>query len=467
MAKSTLKNSIGLRLAIIAFLTLLLLIPKIMITNLIDERKERMIDAQDEVSGKWGTSQVITGPVLTIPYKVKIKNKEGSETISIRYANFLPKTLNITGNVKAKQLHRGIYDIAVYEGDILLQGEFEKPDFDDLNIDEENIIWKDAVVAVTFSDMGGIKNLVKMNFSGNEYDAEPSAVYKNGYGEKLQTDILLTDLRIRKASDKKGALAIKLNQDDIFKSRKFSIPVELKGSESLRFAPVGKETMVKIESGWQNPSFNGAFLPAERNITESGFNASWKVLYLNRNFPQQWKNSQYNLESSSFGVDFKLPVEQYQKTSRTSKYAIMFIALTFMAFFVIEVLHNKAVHPIQYLLVGFALLIFYTLLLSFTEQMAFWLAYFLAALAIVLLVAFYTSYIFKSKTTATIIAGILTILYGFLFVVLQLQDFALLVGSLGLFVVLSLVMYLTRKIDWFDAGKFDINNKPNESNSQF
>jgi len=210
---------------------------------------------------------------------------------------------------------------------------------------------------------------------------------------------------------------------------------------------------VKISSQWGNPSFGGEFLPVERQVQSNHFTAAWKVLHLNRNYPQQWLGSRHKIMESSFGVELLLPIDEYQKTMRTAKYAIMFIALTFLAFFLTEVLNKKVIHPIQYILIGLALILFYTLLLSFSEHIKFNSAYLLSSFAIIALVTAYTKSVLSNKLATAIIAGILIVLYGFLYIILQLQDYALLLGSVGLFIILAIVMYVTRKIDWFAIGK--------------
>jgi inner membrane protein len=217
----------------------------------------------------------------------------------------------------------------------------------------------------------------------------------------------------------------------------------------LKFVPVGKTTDIEISSVWNTPSFTGAFLPDERQINDSGFVAKWNILQLNRNFPQTWVNNKYNIEESAFGVNLLLPVDQYQKSMRSAKYAIMFIALTFIIFLFVEILNKKRIHPVQYILVSFGLLLFYTLLLSLAEHIGFNLAYVISGAAIVGLITSYSQSIFKKTKLTLIMGGALSFLYIFLFVVLQLQDFALILGSIGLFIILAIIMYLSRKIDCY------------------
>jgi inner membrane protein len=214
---------------------------------------------------------------------------------------------------------------------------------------------------------------------------------------------------------------------------------------------VGKETTVKLSSTWPDPSFVGNFLPAHHETSQEGFDASWKILHLNRNYPQKWTGSNNQVEASTFGVKLLVPVDEYQKNMRTAKYAFMFIGLTFLSFFMIELLNKKLIHPIQYLLIGFSLLVFYTLLLSFSEQMVFKYAYMISSVATIGLITSYTRGVLKDTLQTGIILLILVLLYAYLYIVLQLQDLALMIGSIGLFIILSLVMYLTRKVDWFST----------------
>ena len=234
---------------------------------------------------------------------------------------------------------------------------------------------------------------------------------------------------------------------------RFSFDVELKGSQQLYFTPVGKETDVVLNSDWQTPKFDGAFLPDQHKTDKAGFKAHWNILNLNRNYPQSWTGSSYKLRDSSFGVDLKLPVDNYQKSHRSIHYAILFIGLTFLVFFFIEIFQASGIHPIQYILVGIALVVFYTLLLSISEHIRFNYAFILSALATVALISMYVRAILGSLKMSLFIAGLLSMLYLFIFVIIQLEDLALLIGSIGVFVILGLVMYFSRKIDWYGIGQ--------------
>ena len=414
------KQSLSFRLTIIGLLSLVLLIPAHMIQSLIIERQDRRDNAIKEVSQKWGGSQILTGPILSIPFR---------DTSKTKYIHFLPDELMIKASINPDIRYRGIYEVALYNAQLQMEGSFSIAGVERLGIPADRLIWNDAFIAIGISDMKGIKNLIKIKWNQKEYDATPSI---------QSTDILASGISIKPGFDK--------NFNDKFK---FSSAINLNGSSSLMFSPIGKITQVDISSTWQNPSFTGNFLPETYDVLSNGFKAKWQIFHLNRNYPQYWIGDQYNPANSSFGVNLYIPVDEYQKIMRMSKYAIMSIALTFLSFFLIELLNRKIIHPIQYIIIGFALLVFYTLLLSFSEHVAFGYAYLIASLGIVTLITAYTKTVLKSNLQTIIIAALLTVLYALLYVVLQLQDFALLMGSIGLFIILAIVMYITRSIDWF------------------
>lgn len=429
------RQSVGLRLFIIAGLSLVLLIPATLIILLINEREQRRDHAILEVSEKWGQSQVIAGPILTIPYRRAVSSNDGKTVTTVmENAHFLPEQLQVTGELVPEIRHRGIYDVVLYQSDLQLTGTFTAPNFGELSIAPENILWQEAVFALGISDLKGIRETIVIKWNELDHIANPGIESK---------DVLFS------------GISTKLAVQPATPGYSFSVGLKLNGSGELQFLPVGKETKVNIAAAWGNPSFVGSFLPVTREVRHDRFNAAWSVLHLNRNYPQQWLGPRQELLASAFGVKLLLPIDEYQKTTRSAKYAIMFIALTFLAFFMIEILNKKILHPIQYLLVGFALLVFYTLLLSISEYLHFNQAYLIASAAVVLLISAYTRGMLQNNLITLIIGGILVLLYGFLFVILQLQDYALLLGSIGLFVILALVMYLTRNIDWFGVGKAD------------
>jgi len=424
------KYSISARLIIIGFLVMLLLIPSFMIRSLIRERQDRRNDAISEVSEKWGQTQTITGPILSIPYTKYFTTEDNETSTKTMYTHILPDFLEIDGTIHPEVRNRGIYEVVLYNSELHFNGKVLIPDLGDLKIPTKDIIWKNAFISVGITDMKGIEELITFEIDDDDYLAN-SGIETN--------DVIISGVS-------KIINNIKPNHDF-----EFSFNLNINGSNGLTLTPVGKETNVTISSDWISPSFIGHFIPTDHEINENGFTANWKVLHSNRNFPQKWVGSKHKIEEFSFGVDLLMPVDEYQKNMRTAKYAFMFISLTFLSFFMIELLNKKIIHPIQYLLIGFSLLVFYSLLLSISEHISFKYAYLISSIATIALISTYTISVLKSRLQTSIIFSILVLLYVYLFIVIQLQDFALLIGSIGLFVILSLVMFLTRKIDWFST----------------
>jgi inner membrane protein len=430
MARNGLRSSVGARLVIVGLMTFILLIPAVMIRFLVYERQDRRDSVASEISGNWGGNQRVIGPVLNVPFRYVGYDEQGRAMESICYAHFLPAKLDITGAIDPEVRNRGIYKVIVYNSKLDLSAVFSRPRFGDLNVDPGDILWSDASVSLGISDMKGVKDPVDVNWNGGMIETNPGIPNNDVVSSGMTMPVDLS------GNETEFTYQTKLN---------------LNGSFGLRFSPMGKETNLHLSSTWRNPSFTGDYLPTEREVTDNGFQSDWRILYVSRDFPQQWIGSRYQVDKSLFGVSLLVPVDQYQKTMRTIKYSIMFFALTFLTFFVIEILGGRPIHPIQYLLIGLALLIFYTLLLSLSEYIPFGYAYLVASIAIVALITLYSTSFLSGKLRPMIVALVLVVLYGYLYVVLQLQDYALLMGSFILFVALALTMYLTRKIDWFSA----------------
>ena len=448
------KNSVIARIIIIGVLVLILLIPTTMIKELINEREQRRNDAITEAGSKWGEPQIIAGPILMVPYKeITAQEKEKKPIEEIKSAYFLPQSLNISGAVSPKVLQRGIYEVVAYSSDLKFEGKFSAPDFKSLNIPEENVLWDRAEVLVSLTDMRGVKNNLKIKWNGKDFQLKSGvlsglSLYEKNEANRTESDMFAA--KIISAKEIKSAvnarIPVEAKQND--KTYNYSFAVNINGSDDLAFLPLGSETNVELSSDWKNPSFDGAFLPDEREIGDKGFKAKWKILQLNRSFPESWVGGTI-ISDSVFGVKLLVPVDEYQKNTRSIKYSIMFIALTFLIFFFIEVFNKKRIHPIQYLLTGLALVLFYSLLLSISEQLSFDLAYLISGAATIILVTLYSKTIFKSVKLALVQGGLLLIIYSFIYTIIQLQDYSLLIGNIGLFMVLAIVMYVSRNINWY------------------
>ena len=431
------------KMAAIAVLVLLLLIPLAMVQSVLRERLNRRDEAVREITSTWGREQVVIGPILMIPYKYnqriwkeqvlngRIERVETMESAQ-RRAYFLPSVFSADGTLKPDRLNRGIYETVVYSGALNLRGSFDRPSFEEWRVDPEMILWDEAEIALSITDLRGAKESLKIRLADQTIQLMP--------GRKME-------------GFENGIYAKIKNLNGQMDSIPFEISLTLNGSRSLRFAPVGVNNDVQLSSNWPAPSFQGAFLPAAREVGPKGFRAHWKVSYYGRSYPQQWTDKTTinagSVASSLFGVDLVPALDSYRSVERAIKYGVLLIALLFTAFFLFEILSAVRIHPFQYTLVGIALCLFYLGLLALSEVTSFGAAYWTGAAVSVAMIALYSARVMQSKARACIVAAGLGLVYAFLYVILRLQDYSLLVGTAGLFAVLALVMYVTRNIDWY------------------
>lgn len=436
-ASNLLKDSILLKLVFIVFIALMLLIPSSWIDGLISERSARQQEVINEVSDQWSGSQLIQGPVLVIPYKVQFTVKDTANHIvvkqSVQNAYLLPENLKIKGLVKTGMRHRGIFNVGVYNTNLTITGSFNRADLAKLPVDTANLMLDKARVLFGISDLKGLKANPAIKIQNQNINVEPV----------LNCDLLDNGLQ--------AAINLSANTST---NIPFSFNLRLKGSQSLDFVHTGKTTEVELNGNWTSPKFTGRYLPDTSTINKNGFYAKWRMLYYNRPFPQQWAgndkllNTFKSTKDALFGAELHIQVDEYQKTMRTSKYAILIILLTFVSLFLTEVIQKAHVHVFNYALIGAAMIVFYTLLLSFSEQVGYNLAYLISAVATVALITWFTASLLHNSKAAYFFAVILGIFYGFIFIIIQLEDLALLVGSIALFIIVSALMYFSRKISW-------------------
>jgi inner membrane protein len=432
------KSKLLVKALIIVFIVLILQLPTFYIRDLIEERESRQKEAIAEVSSKWAGKQNVTGPVLVLPYWQYEGDTLTSKIRRKHFASFLPDDLNINSTVTPQEKYRGIYKVMLYTANIKMSGNFREPALDKLNIAPSDVLWNEASVQFHLSDVKGLNDEMKVNWNGTLFPLLSNT--SEGTGETLSSPLNLT------------------SAEDL-KNKTFSTEFNLNGSEQLLFTPVGKSTTTIVNSSWPHPSFTGNTLPQTTEVKDSGFTAAWKSLSHKRSFPQQWKDGAFgisknnethasNLASTSFGVNLFVPVNSYQKTMRSIKYAALCILLTFAAFFIIESTNKKSVHPFQYGLIGLALVMFYTLLLSFSEYIGFNISYVVASIATIGLIAWFVKGLLGSSRLTTILSFVLVLLYTYVFTILQLQDYSLILGSIGLFLALAVVMHFSKKIQW-------------------
>ncbi len=420
-------KSTTFKMIVISILILLLLIPRFMISNLIDERKDTMMSTITEVQDKWSHGQTIKGPILKVPYMEKIYNSDNDKPIiRKKIASFLPEDINISAEVLPKLLNRSLYDVVVYNSDININGNFRLPDFSNWDIEPKDILWNEASIKIYLSDLRGIQENISFDIDN-----------KNIYFES----------GIKEINGTKGIqLNIEINPENF--NGKFNCKLKLKGSKHLKFSPSGKITKVKVSSPWKAPGFIGDYLPNTRKINNNGFSAEWQILHYNRNFPDKWKSSSVVMDNN-FGVNFCILADNYQKNTRSIKYSILFIILTFLTFFLSETISENRIHPFQYIMTGMAICIFYLLLLSISEHLGFNISYLISAILTIGSIYIYVRSIFKNKKICIGILSGLSLLYLFIFILLQLENYALMVGSIGIFIILFTTMHFTRKINWY------------------
>ena len=422
-------NSYSVKMIIVSGLAILLLIPSFLIQDVIRERIALSQKVKNELYAQWGGKQVVAGPVLNVPFSVT-EPGENNQGFNERHgiAHFLPNTLKTDGVLYPETRKRGIYEVVVYEGMFKLKGSFVQPDISQLDLPNANFNWSAAYFTIGVSDMRGIKNLPELVINGQKCKVDPGVA---------DNDLF------------QSGITVKANSIDLKQSMDFEIELVLNGSEDLSVEALGKTSEVTMKSGWAQPSFTGLFLPANRQVTAKGFTADWRVTHLNRNFPQQWVDRKYNTHEAKLGVELLLPIDHYQKSMRSVKYAILFIALNFIIFIFLEIRSKARIHPFQYSLVAFALLIFYSLLTSLGEQIGFNWAYLISAVAVTLMISWYAYSMLRNSRTVAWVTFLQVGLYSFLFTILQLQDYALLAGSIGMFVILAIVMRASQQIKWY------------------
>ncbi len=445
-------------------LALLLLLPLSMVQNIVNEREIYRIGVMHDIAESRTGPQKITGAMIVAPYVEKTTKEveiyEDGEKRTIlktehiqRHKYFMPETLNIQGSITTEERYRGIYKVPVYTTQLAVQGEFAIPQHLGITENLDNISWKEPFVVMGIEDIRGISRSVSIHVN-----QQPLEVLSGTYTHAIPQGI---HARIDTSFEKAQSLAV-------------HIALELQGMERLSFLPTGKFTKVDLTSPWPHPGFIGRYLPKTRRITDKGFTASWETSFFASNMVQYMQNCMQDnqcrqFQDNSFGVSLQEGVDIYLQAERSLKYALLFVGLTFVAFFLCEVLKGLSIHPVQYGLVGTALAVFYLLLVSLSEHIAFSLAYSIASSACVALLGFYVSYVLRSMSRGLIFAGGLAGLYGALYMLIRSEDYALLMGAALIFVVLAFIMVITRHIDWHKVGISALpksaSNVPAESHS--
>ncbi len=415
-------QSLTVKMVLLGIMGVMLLIPLVLIREVIRERSQNAEAARTEIGTLWASAQTVTGPVLNVPGS-KVISDDGRYVTTTMH--ILPDDLKVNGVLMPEIRYRGIYETVVYDSDLEISGSFSLAGYEHLN--DYFWQWDKAYVSLGVSDNKGISDKAELAIDGKVIGAMPGAgqadLFEKGISFPMAIDLA-------KGSESKG---------------EFRLSLGLKGSGSIAFSPVGKSTEVILKSEWQAPKFTGNFLPTERDVTDTGFTASWVVTHLNRSFPQVWAGKSYTPSDDAFGVDLIMEADHYTKAERSAKYGLLFIALTFLVLLIIELRSAQRIHIFYYLLVALALILFFSLLTALSEHIGFNPAYLISAAATIgLLTAFFSS-LLKKGWMVLLISGLLTTLYVFIFFLLAMKDYAFLAGNIGLFVLLAALMIVSAK----------------------
>ena len=436
---SRLPQSASIKVFAIGILILVLLIPLSMIEAVIYEREQMGFTAKQDIQRTWGNPQQVAGPVLVVPYDTVHTNSRGDEFTNRHHLFVMPEELKIDGNIDPEIRYRGMHNVPVYTAQLTMRGKFSATWLDEMNIAPQNVDWKGVLIALAVSDARAITEIPSVTLPDGEVRFVPGGMQVHGFPPQVVAPI-----------------GREIDAEKLRQALSFEIDLNLNGSESLQFLPAGDTTSVTLRSSWASPSFSGNYLPEHREIAADGFNASWRVSSIGRELASRWTDASgigSTSDTSYFGVDLYMPISVYRLTERATKYGVLFLGLTFVTYFLFEVVAGMRLHPLQYLLVGFANSLFYLLLLSLAEHIGFGLAYLVSCVGSCGLIIGYSWSVLGSRSSALIMSSVLLLLYSFLYMTLKAENFALLAGTIGLWVSLGVTMYLTRSIDWYGKSK--------------
>ena len=432
----------------IVLLILFLLIPGTMIQNLIKERQERSRETISKINDKWSRSQTLCAPILIIPYTT-IKFDKDNKSYNEEHTLYItPKELKINASLMPEERHYGIFKTILYKSEIYIKGNFSN--LTNLKIDNSGLHFEKAQIVIGITDLRGVTQNTDFKIGAKALETTVGVVKLFSVSENTASDDVANyvsgDSYSNNVNISGKTLVVNLKDIELTDSLNFNCTMKINGSSAISFIPIGQHTSVTVNGQWKSPSFIGSFSP-ESTIDKKQFKATWNILSFNRDIPEMWSDANVaDLGSNSFGVNLIETIDHYQQNMRSAKYALMFIALTFIVFFFVEIFTKKPIQFFQYVLVGISLILFYSLLLSLSEQIGFAYAYLVASAATILMITVYFYSLIKQKSTTLILAGIMIILYAFLYIILQIEDFALLFGSIFLFIILGVIMYVSNKI---------------------
>ena len=435
-------KTFGFKIFTILILGLLLLIPMTFIDSIVRDRKNYQAEAVSSIIEPIGGAANIEGLIIAIPYMKKII-LEKETTYKREYIFYMPNDYNISGDVEINLLKRGIFKVPILNSTLNIKGKFGKYNSNLYNLDENDstILFDEAIMIFGIGNKKNLLKLPKIIVNGNE-----ELEY---YQKTIKINLNMF----------RNIFLFNISKEKIFNGFEFETKIDIQGGNSLIINPMASDNYFNITSKWNDPSFTGGFLPTKREISKNGFNAEWNIASFNTSYSKYWtseefnENNEYEFENNKSQnnviISFLLLNDNYQKILRSVKYSILFIFIPFFVLFLCEVISKKRIHPVQYILIGISNAIFYLLLLAISEHINFNISYLISAIMVILLTSAYIGCIIKSKKYILSMAIVEILIYIFLFGILQLTDYALLMGTLGLFIAIAAGMYFSRNVDWY------------------
>lgn len=434
------QKQLYLKIGFILLLILLLMIPNLLVKDLILERKSLDEQVKSEIAQNWGPAQSLAGPILSIPYTKNVIF-DGKTKVVQHKLRIVPEDIKIDVQLQTEERKKGIYKAILYNAEHQLNGNFVLPNESDFGSNLNDIQWEKATIDLGFTSAASLDDIVTINWNGEDIKMESGASSSVLFQSGIHANIAL---------------------DTLTRKYDFSTSLGINGSKSIHYLPIANNTSVNMNSSWDSPGFTGLPSPQTREISSEGFNAEWKATEYNRPFKNKWVDGEVQIlgNNAFFGVNLVQTVSHYQKNMRSAKYALLILCLSFLVFFFFEILKGNKIHPIQYIFIGLALSTFYILLLSFSEHVGFNTAYIIASVSTIGLISWYSRFVLKQGSNVIILTLILAVLYTYIFTLLQMEDLALLVGSVGLFTALFITMYLSRNTNWYAMGSLTLGSSP-------